>query len=274
MYYKHNLDYKYPERCDEHMIEVKELRHIDFTPDYPYLQKSFGFKCLRSIYWLGLQTVGFLLVRITHGLRIYGRENLKRHKDALQGGVITISNHVFYFDLICVLAGIRPHLVYFPAWKTNLNGSNRLWIRMSGGIPIPDGNIRSMISFKKAMEEVLESERWMHFYPEGSMWLFYPDIRPFKPAVFKYAVKYDRPILPITMSFRPRKGLTKLFTKKPQVDLHVGEPLFADKSLSPAEAARDLQARAYHIMQEMNGIHPGDPNYRVDQNPDNYQKTM
>jgi 1-acyl-sn-glycerol-3-phosphate acyltransferase len=61
----------------------------------------------------------------------------------------------------------------------------------------------------------------MHFYPEGSMWLFYPDIRPFKPAVFKYAVKYDRPIVPLTMSFRPRKGPTKLFTKKPQVDLHV-----------------------------------------------------
>ena len=274
MYYKHNLDYKYPERCDEHMIEVKELRQTVFDEKYPYLRKDFAFKCLRSIYWLGLQTIGFLLVKVTHGLRVYGRENLKAYKEQLRGGAITISNHVFYFDLICVLCGIRPHLVYFPAWKENLNGSNRLWIRMSGGIPIPTGSIRSMIKFKQAMQEVFESDTWMHFYPEGSMWLFYPDIRPFKPAVFKYAVKYDRPIIPLTLSFRPRKGPTKLFTKKPQVDLHVGEPLFYDKSLSPAEAAKDLQARAYHVMQVMNGIQPGDCNYRVDQDPDHYQKTM
>ena len=274
MYYKHNLNYKYPERCDEHMIEVKNLRETAFDVNYPYLRKDFAFKCLRSVYWLGLQTVGFLLVKVTHGLRIYGRENLKPYKEALKGGAITVANHVFYFDLICVLAAIRPHLLYFPAWKENLNGSNRLWIRMSGGIPIPTDSIRSMICFKKAMQEVFESNKWMHFYPEGSMWLFYPDLRPFKPAVFKYAVKYDRPIIPIAMSFRPRKGLTKLFTKKPQVDLHVGTPLFADKTLSPAEAARKLQTEAYHVMQVMMGVNPGDPTYNTDQDPDRYQKTM
>ncbi len=274
MYYKHNLNFQYPERCDQHMITVKELRNISFDQSYPYLRKDLPFKCLRGIYWLGLQTIGFLLVKITHGLRVYGRENLKAHKDALKNGAITISNHVFYFDLICVLCAIRPHLLHFPAWKTNLNGSNNIWIRMSGGIPIPTGNIRAMIKFKQAMEEVLESKRWMHFYPEGSMWFYYPDIRPFKPAVFKYAVKSNKPIIPISMSFRPRKGITRLFTKNPQVDLHVGEPLFADPSLSPAKAAEDLRARAYHVMQIMNGIHPGDPNYNVDQDPDHYQKTM
>ena len=274
MYYKHNLDYQYPDRCDAHMIDVNALRDTTFDEHYPYLRKDFPFKCLRSIYWLGLQTIGFALVKITHGLRVYGRENLKPYKEQLKGGAITIANHVFYFDLICVLCAIRPHLVYLPAWKENLNGGNRFWIRMSGGIPIPTDGIRAMIQFKKAMEEVLESGKWLHFYPEGSMWLFYPDIRPFKPAVFKYAVKYGKPIIPIAMSFRPRKGLTKLFTKKPQVDLHVGEPLFANPDLSPAEAAKDLQARAYHVMQVMNGIHPGDPTYNTDQNPENYQKTM
>lgn len=274
MYYKHNLNYKYPERCDEHMIEVKNLRETAFDVNYPYLRKDFAFKCLRSVYWMGLQTIGFLLVRITHGLRIYGRENLKPYKEALKGGAITIANHVFYFDLICVLAAIRPHLLYFPAWKENLNGGNRLWIRMSGGIPIPTNSIRAMIRFKQAMQDVLESDKWMHIYPEGSMWLFYPDLRPFKPAVFKYAVKYQRPIIPMAMSFRPRKGITKLFTKKPQVDLHVGVPLFADTTLSPADAAKDLQARAHHVMQEMLGITPDHPSYYTDQNPDHYQKTM
>ena len=117
-------------------------------------------------------------------------------------------------------------------------------------------------------------KKWLHFFPEGSLWFYYPDIRPLKKAVFKYAVKYDKPIIPITMSFRPRKGLLKIFGKKPAVDLHIGEPLYADKSLPRAEAEEKLHKEAYHIMQVMNGINPGDPTYNTDQNPQNYKKTM
>ena len=106
------------------------------------------------------------------------------------------------------------------------------------------------------------------------MWYFYPDIRPLKPAVFKYAVKYNKPLIPITMSFRPRTGYRKLFGKAPFVDLHVGEPLYADKSLSAREAAEELQRRTYRIMQQMNGINPGDATYNEDQNVETYQKTM
>ncbi|MBR4867871.1 MAG: 1-acyl-sn-glycerol-3-phosphate acyltransferase, partial [Clostridia bacterium] len=169
---------------------------------------------------------------------------------------------------------IRPRLMFFPAWKTNLEGPNCAFIRIAGGIPIPTQNLRSMVAFKKAMEEVFSSKTWMHFYPEGSMWYFYPDIRPFKKAVFQYAVQYNRPVLPITMSFRRRKGITRLFTKTPCVNLHVGEPLTANPDLNKREAAEDLRARTYHIMQGMNGIFPGDPTYNTDQNIDHYQKTM
>ena len=106
------------------------------------------------------------------------------------------------------------------------------------------------------------------------MWFFYPDIRPLKKAVFSYAVRYDKPILPITMSFRPRKGLLKLFGRGPCVDLHIGEPLYPDKALEPHEAEKKLHAEAYHIMQVMNGINPGDANYNENQDIDSYKKTM
>jgi isopropylmalate/homocitrate/citramalate synthase len=66
----------------------------------------------------------------------------------------------------------------------------------------------------------------------------------------------------------------KLLGKKPLVDMHIGEPIYVDKSLSKREAAEKLQAEAYHIMQVMNGINPGDPTYNTDQNPENYKKTM
>ena len=147
-------------------------------------------------------------------------------------------------------------------------------MRILGGMPIPEGDIRAMMSFKRGMDEVVKSGKWLHVFPEGSLWYFYPDIRPLKPAVFMYAVKYDKPLIPISMSFRPRKGFRKIFGKGPFVDLHIAEPIYADKSLPPRVASEELRARAYRIMQEMNGILLGDPTYNEDQNIDNYRKTM
>ena len=275
MYYRNEMNFQYPDRCDEHMITVKHVRDVEFDENYPYLQKGWRYKLIRALCWLGLNCLLFWVFKFYYGLRVFGRKNLKKHKKALKNGAITISNHVFMLDFVCVMYAIRPHLLHFPAWKTNMEGPNGPFIRAVGGLPIPTGNIRAMIKFKRAMEEVLESKRWMHVFPEASMWFFYPDIRPLKPAVFKYAVKYDRPIIPIAMSFRPRRGIFRIFgKKKPCVDLHVGEPMFHDKSLTPREAVDKMHREAYHIMQVMAGINPGDPTYNTDQNLDHYQKTM
>lgn len=116
---------------------------------------------------------------------------------------------------------------------------------MAGGIPVPTDNLRPMVMFKQAMEQVLHQGKWMHFFPEGSMWFYYPDIRPLKKAVFKYAVEFDRPILPITLSFRPRKGLWKLLGKSPLVDLNIGDPIFHDKSLPKLQSVKKMQQDAY-----------------------------
>ena len=274
MYYRHNLDFVYPERSDEHMLYLKRTKKVNLDENYPYLLKGKWFKIKRFFIGIVLNIVVFPIMHLTHGLRIYGRENLKKHKDELKNGAITISNHVFMWDYLCVLKTIRPHISYFPAWKANFESGFQGCMRIIGGIPIPEGDLRAMKSFKNSMDEVVRSGRWLHVFPEGSLWYFYPDIRPLKPAVFIYAAKYNKPLIPISMSFRPRKGFRKIFGKGPFVDLHVSEPIYADKSLDYREAALDLRARAYHIMQVMNGINPGDPTYNVDQNIDNYKKTM
>ena len=52
------------------------------------------------------------------------------------------------------------------------------------------------------------------------------------------------------------------------------EVLGGVKTLPKLEAVKKLQQDAYHIMQGMNGIHPGDPTYNTDLNLETYQKTM
>ena len=256
------------------MLSLKRTRTIKLDKDYDYMPKGAWFRVKRALVATLLHLIVFPLTHLTHGLRIYGRENLKKHKKELKNGAITISNHVFMWDYLCVLKAIKPHISYFPAWKPNFESGFQGCMRILGGMPIPEGDIHAMISFKKGMDEVVESGRWLHVFPEGSLWYFYPDIRPLKIAAFNYAVKYKKPLIPISMSFRPRKGFRRIFGKGPFVDLHVAEPIYAREDLSPREAAEELRARAYRIMQEMNGILPGDPTYNEDQSIENYRKTM
>ncbi len=274
MYYKKDLGYKYPERSDEHMITVKHLRDTHFDENFNYYDKSNWMKFKRMILFICLNLFAFPICTIRHGVKIYGRKQFKKNKKLFKDGAITISNHVLMWDYLCVLKAIRPHLQYHPGWKTNFEGPNGPMIRWVGGIPIPTDNIRAMAKFQKAIGQVLEDKNWLHFFPEGSMWFYYPDIRPLKKAIFKYSVRYNKPIIPITLSFRPRTGLWKLIGKKPLVDVHIGEPLFPDKTIPLNDAIDKLHKEAYHVMQVMNGIIPGDPNYNENQDIETYKKTI
>ena len=53
----------------------------------------------------------------------------------------------------------------------------------------------------------------------------------------------------------------------------LGEIMKTDTNQNSSRMQK-LHAEAYHVMQVMNGINPGDPTYNVDQNIDNYKKTM
>ena len=112
MYYKEDLGYVYPNRSDEHMISVKHLRDTHFDVNYNYYDKTFFNKVKRFVLRIALYLVGFPVCTIRHGLKIYGRENLKKHKELLKNGAITICNHVFMWDYICVMKAIRPRLEY------------------------------------------------------------------------------------------------------------------------------------------------------------------
>lgn len=274
MSYRKNLGYVYPSRSDEHMIKVKHLRDTHFDENYQYLEKGLWHKIKRIALWICLNLFVFLVCTIRHGLKIKNRKILKKHKELLKDGAITICNHVLMWDYICVLKAIRPRLQYHPGWRINFEGPNGPLIRWVGGIPIPTDSPRAMVKFKKAIDEVLSTKKWLHFFPEGSMWFYYPDIRPLKPAVFKFAVRHNKPVIPMGISFRERKGIEKLFGKKPLATLTIGEPIIPDTSLPINEAVDIMHKEAYHIMQGLVGVHPGDPTYNTDQNIDNYKSTI
>ena len=106
------------------------------------------------------------------------------------------------------------------------------------------------------------------------MWWFYPNLRPLKIQVFRYAAKAGKPILPVTLSFRPRRGIFRLFGKSPLVDVHIGPPQLADPSLCVWDAAEELRGRVAALMQEGLGVLPEAEGYLQSHDIDSYVKTM
>lgn len=271
MEYKHIIGIDYPERSDEQMTKIDKIKEVTIDENYPFYDQSKKFKIKRSLSWLYANLIIFPRVTLNGG-KIVGKENIKKHKKILSGGAITICNHVLFWDYALVLKAIKPHLQFHPSWKENFCGKNAKTIKLAGGIPIPTQNKRAMVKFNKAIGQILEDRKWLHFFPEGALWPYYHDIRPLKKGVFKYAVKYNKPIIPMAINFRERTGIFKFTGKRPLPTLHIGEPLLPDLNLPFNDAVDKLHKEAYHIMQTLIGIYPGDPRYNTNQNIDTWKK--
>ena len=254
-------EYNYPEKTYEHMIIVKHKVDTNFDENHRYYNKTWWYKTIRFFTSILLIIVGPIVMYFRYGFKVKGRKNVRKAKK-FKKNVLTICNHVFMWDYVGVLCALRPKMEYLLAWPVNLEGPNRHLIKLVGGIPIPT-EYNALKKFNAAVNECIEDGNWLHVYPEGSMWFYYSKIRPLRKGCFKYAYKYDMPILPMAYSYRPRKGLLALYNKKePLLTLTVGEPLFINKDLSMKEAILDIQKRCFHEMQILAGISVDDPDYQ------------
>ena len=248
--------YPYPEITDQHYLVVKKNNGEVFDKNYNYVDKSFGYKIRHKFMRFLLYTLAFPVMRIRTCLKIKGRENLKKHKEILKKGAVSVVNHVFIWDFIGIMRALIPHVPYIPVWDVNMRGENKTLIRYNNGIPIPVDDMRATHAFKKAICNLLEEGKWVHFSAEGSMWEYYQPIRPFKKGAFYFAVSSSKPVVPMAYSYRQPKGLQKLFWKNPLLTLTIGEPIFPDTSLPKNEAIEKLTIEAHQAVCRLAGIHP------------------
>jgi 1-acyl-sn-glycerol-3-phosphate acyltransferase len=158
------------------------------------------------------------------------------------------------WDFLCVLQAVRFRRLYFPAWKENLSGPDRHLIRLVGGIPVPT-DLHVIKYFNNAFDELHQRGKWFHVFPESSNWPYYQPIRPFKKGMFTMAYKYQIPVIPLAFSYRPPRGLYRLFKKKyPLVTLRIGEPILPDCSLPRKEAVSLLRELCHKRIVELAGI--------------------
>ena len=254
--------YPYPEDTDRHYLRVHKNRGIRFDTTYPYVDKSLSFRFRQSVVRFLLHLIVFPVTRIRLGLRVEGRENLKKHRDVLQKGVVSCSNHVHLWDFLSILYAVRPFRPNVLSWAPNINGENGTLIRMVGGIPIPDTGLDATRAYVQAIHQLLADGGWLHVYAEGSMWEFYAPIRPFKRGASLIACENDKPILPLGFSYREPGWIRKhIFRQIACFTLRIGEPIFPDPNLPKKDRRNDLTRRSHEAVCRLAGIDPAENLY-------------
>ena len=250
--------YPFPEITDRHYLVVKKDRGIKIDKDYPYLDRSLGLRIAQAFTRLGLTLIAFPVSIIYIGLRIKGRENIRKHREIL----ISCSNPVHMWDFISVRKAVRHFNPNLLAWDRNLNGENGTLIKLVGGIPIPVNDLKASTVFLRVTENLLMDKGWLHIYAEGSMWEYYQPIRPFKPGIGYYSVKTGKPVLPLGFSYREPSWIRKnIFRQPAAITLTVGEPLYPDTSLPKSEREKDLIIRCHREVCRLAGIDPDENIY-------------
>ena len=244
----------YPQVPDEPMLYPKKIRDVIIDENYPFLDKSFKARFLHFAIYTGIFLLVFPLQKLRFGLKIVGRENIRKNKDLLRNGALTVCNHVYRWDYLAVLQAVRYRRMWFPARSENMNSSDAVLIRSVGGIPIPK-TFAAVKKFNQAFDTLRQKKKWLHVFPESCRWEWYQPIRPFKPGAFSMAVKYGIPVLPLVISYRKPTGWRKLLgIKHPLVTISIGTPIVQAENLTSKAAAKDMLVKAHTQMCTMAGI--------------------
>lgn len=232
---------------NEHIIDLWEPLEFNIDENYEYVPKSKVFSLLSNGLYYGIAfPILKVLMKIVYDFKIEGKENIRNLKE----GAVTVSNHVLFLD--CAMVGLAYGFkkVYF----TTLEGSFKIpfvrkLIKLLRAMPIPD-SIKNMGYFIKAVDNILQEDS-VHFYPEAALFPYFNKIRHFKNGAFDFAVRNNKPIVPMVITFREPKGVRKIFKKKKDVTLTVLEPIRPPKDGNTKERIENLKNRVYNEMKKV-----------------------
>ena len=263
MFHPRSKKYPYTEYTDQHYLVVKKNNGLVFDADYPYFDNSFKLRTAK--FWVRVLMyilIWPILCFFMMGLKVKGRKKLKFYKDQLKDGAVTISNHIHLWDFIANMKALRPYKPYVLIWDMNIRGENGAMMRAVNGVPIPSDNKEGMRAMNEAVGKHLENGGWLHVYAEGSMWEYYPYIRPFKLGAFSLACRYNKPVLPLGFSFRKPSWIRKhIFKQDAAITVTVGEPIYKNDSLPEAEQRIDLATRVHEAICKLSNLDDGENLY-------------
>ncbi len=222
------------------------LKRVHLKKNYHYTSRNVFYRFVSFlVYYLIALPVLYVAGKFWRGIRVKGKKRLK----ALKGkGAFFYGNHTQIADGFMVQ-------VYCVPWRRTSIIADRSafaikgigWLlKMMGMLPVPE-TVGETMAFMKAIEDLNKRKNHIVIYPEAHIWPFYTGIRPFKENAFVYPSQLLAPVVPFCVTYRKRKIFRN---KSPRMDIHIGQPVYPDASLSIHDRAKALRDRTYDFMVE------------------------
>ena len=238
--------------------------------NYPYYDESFKNRYRQFCAYIFILRVLGVILRIKYGLRwkMEGDKHWSRNslimrwrlrKYDLSRGAITVSNHCYRHDAASVLNAVHAsYHTRIPMFAPNFRTKDQYFLLRVGGIPIPeaDGGLSAMKAFNAAFDAYDKKGYWFHIFPEAKRWDWYKPLRPFQKGAFTMAYKYNKPILPCAVTYRPRTGIWRLFGPKdePLTQVIIGTPIYPDTTKPRAAETERLLNETHQTICRLAGI--------------------
>lgn len=237
------------------MLPVTPVRSYKNDSSYRFLNDSVAFKIKRHLTYLLVDFPLRIELALKYGLKFEGREHLKMNKEKLRNGFVTVSNHIFPLDALCVRHAIGRRL-WIPMLPDLFTSKNWWLLTHVGGVPLADGSLSAIKKFNEAFDMFHKRRKVVHVFAEARSWPFYKPLRPFQKGAFTMAYKWGCPVVPISLSYRPRTGIYKLFGKPeiPLITARIGEPIIPDVSVPRKVEVERLCISAHESICKLGGI--------------------
>lgn len=234
-----------PDTPDGHVLERKnQKRKVQFDGKYNYRPRNIFFRMWAAFFRALAIAVFNPFVRIKYGYKTYGGEHIRGLKG--KPYIVTV-NHVHMFDDMSIGTNIYAwRKIYFTTLDQNIRRPMiGFFLRSLGGIPIPVESVAGMKKFNEDISYLLKKGKVVLYNPEGALWPYYREIRPFKRGAFSMAVKNDVPVLPLVMTFKRKKKRNGKYKYK--IFYTACEPVYADKTLATEhEQSKKMQEIVYN----------------------------
>ena len=234
-----------PDRPDDNILTIKnEKRKVKFDGNYSFRPRNIFFRMWAAFFRALAVGVFNPFMVLKYKMKTYGGEYLKELKGK---AFVMTCNHVHVFDDLSVGTNLCAwRKIYFTTLDRNIKRPMiGFFLRSLGGIPIPVNSVSGMRKFNEDISYLLEKGKPVLYNPEGSLWPYYREIRPFKRGAFSMAVKNDVPVVPLVVTFKRKKKRNGKFKYK--IFYTICKPMHYDKTLDEKSASEKLMKEVYDI---------------------------
>lgn len=176
--------------------------------------------------------------------KVTGVENIR----AVDGPAFITSNHFHPFENMAIYKVFKDnqpskHKFYRVIREGNYTAPPKgfdLFFKHANTLPLsssPD----TMKKFMTALDVLTKKNNYILIYPEQYMWWNYKKPRPFKAGVFKFATKFNVPIIPCFITMTNNNQLDSEGFPIQEYTINILKPILPNPNLSPKENAIYMQ---------------------------------